>query len=469
MNFSKIILTLASIIGIASSSFAQIPNYLPTNGLVGWWPFNGNANDESGNGNNGTVNDAALTTDRFANANKAYSFNGLNSYIIVPDNNSLDLSNQYTLSAWISIPDYTTGPALPNGSGVIDGNRTILGKPKNSGWATGYNLSSGPNGQSTNLLSVAANMVCCPNIGLGSNLEPSTNVWYHFASTYDGSVIKIFINGELDNSLQASFILDNSSEPLYFGKEFTLVGDNWYRWFKGEIDDIAIWNRALTQEEINDLYNSINCSNNLTISPTNNQLQIGSNANFIATTSDPNPNYIWQSDYGQGFQTLNDFGNYSGTNTNTLSISNIQLANHNQPIRVITTSGECVDTSNVGSISILDTCITSINDTTFITVTDTLVINTLITGINPPNNSNTIKVYPNPSNSHITIEYGDFAIMNGYQLRIENSLGQEVFQTSVTQQSDYLNLNSWGGNGLYFVHVVDPQGNTIDIRKIVLQ
>jgi hypothetical protein len=97
------------------------------------------------------------------------------------------------------------------------------------------------------------------------------------------------------------------------------------------------------------------------------------------------------------------------------------------------------------------------------------VINTLITGINPPNNSNTIKVYPNPSNSHITIEYGDFAIMNGYQLRIENSLGQEVFQTSITQQSDYLNLTTWGGNGLYFVHIIDEQGNTIDIRKIVLQ
>ncbi len=43
----------------------QIPSYVPTNGLVGWWPFNGNANDESGNGNNGTVNGASLTSDRF--------------------------------------------------------------------------------------------------------------------------------------------------------------------------------------------------------------------------------------------------------------------------------------------------------------------------------------------------------------------------------------------------------------------
>jgi len=67
--------------------FAQnIPSYVPTNGLVGWWPFNGNANDESGNGNNGTVNGAILTTDRFGNDGKAYSFDGVSNYILV--NNS---------------------------------------------------------------------------------------------------------------------------------------------------------------------------------------------------------------------------------------------------------------------------------------------------------------------------------------------------------------------------------------------
>jgi hypothetical protein len=59
--------------------------------------------------------------------------------------------------------------------------------------------------------------------------------------------------------------------------------------------------------------------------------------------------------------------------------------------------------------------------------------------------------------------------MNGYQLQIENSLGQQVFQTNITQQSNYLNLTNWGGNGLYFVQIIDTQGNIVDIRKIVLQ
>lgn len=215
--------------------------------------------------------------------------------------------------------------------------------------------------------------------------------------------------------------------------------------------------------------NAVNCANNLIISQSNNQLQTGSTATFNTTTSDPNPSYVWQSDLGQGFQTLIDFGNYSGTNTSTLNIADVQLSECNQPIRVITTSGNCIDTSNIAIINIADTCIATITDTTFITVTDTLIINTTITSLNPPTNSNTIKVFPNPTNDHITIDYGNFNVMNGYQLKIENSLGQQVFQTSITQQSDYLNLTAWGGNGLYFVHIIDPQGNTIDIRKIVLQ
>ena len=66
---------IAALLLAASSAFAQVPSYVPTNGLVGWWPFNGNANDESGNGNNGIVNGATLTNDRFGNIGKSYSFN----------------------------------------------------------------------------------------------------------------------------------------------------------------------------------------------------------------------------------------------------------------------------------------------------------------------------------------------------------------------------------------------------------
>jgi hypothetical protein len=73
----QILFTTIAILGMVVIANAQtVPSYVPSSGLVGWWPFNGNAKDSSGNGNNGTVNGAALTTDRFGIANNAYDFNG---------------------------------------------------------------------------------------------------------------------------------------------------------------------------------------------------------------------------------------------------------------------------------------------------------------------------------------------------------------------------------------------------------
>ena len=84
---------------ISSVSFGQVPNYVPTNGLVGWWGFNGNANDESGNGNNGTVNGATLTTDRFNYCESAYNYDGLNNHIDYGNASILNPINQITISA----------------------------------------------------------------------------------------------------------------------------------------------------------------------------------------------------------------------------------------------------------------------------------------------------------------------------------------------------------------------------------
>jgi hypothetical protein len=105
----------------------------------------------------------------------------------------------------------------------------------------------------------------------------------------------------------------------------------------------------------------------------------------------------------------------------------------------------------------------------YVTVTDTLVINTGITGYNPITYMNTLKIWPNPTNDHITIDAGNLATMNGYSIKIEDAQGQQVFQNAVNQQQFYVDITTWGGNGLYFVRIIDPQGNTVDIKKIVLQ
>jgi len=96
--FKKLSLALLMLLGFTNVVNAQIPSYVPADGLVGYWPFSGNANDLSPNTNNGTVNGATLTTDRFGNADSAYNFDGTSNFISIEDNNSLDLSNQYTIS-----------------------------------------------------------------------------------------------------------------------------------------------------------------------------------------------------------------------------------------------------------------------------------------------------------------------------------------------------------------------------------
>jgi hypothetical protein len=135
----------------------------------------------------------------------------------------------------------------------------------------------------------------------------------------------------------------------------------------------------------------------------------------------------------------------------------------------ITTNVTVYDTITT-NVTIYDTITTNITtyDTLLVSVTDTLFINTSL-GLPAPNNTNAIMVYPNPANDHITIDNGNFALMSNYTLKIENSLGQQVFSSLVNQQQFYVDLNGWSGNGVYFLKLINPQNNIVTIRKIVLQ
>ena len=88
------------------------------NGLVAYYPFNGNANDESGNGYNGIVNGATLSTDRFGNANNAYDYDGISNSISINDNPLLRFNNSFSISTWVSL-----------GSFVDNYNYVLIGKP----------------------------------------------------------------------------------------------------------------------------------------------------------------------------------------------------------------------------------------------------------------------------------------------------------------------------------------------------
>jgi hypothetical protein len=450
MKIKKLLLVNALVIGFTSTAVAQnVPSYIPKNGLVGWWPFNGNANDESGNRNDGTVVDGTLGTDRKNSPNSSYDFSG--GYVTIADTN-YSVTTQITVSAWVNLRTNSYHRIATKHAGCCNGNY---------GWMLARNAAD-----SSYEWRISNN----GNNWDGGNSPSGTSkldTWQFLVATYDGRYKKIYIDGVEKLSLIGDTgSIYKSSLPLSIGRDGQSSGQSF-----GKIDDVGIWNRALSQQEITALYISANCAKNTTITPQKNSLTTSSTASFTANTSDSNPNYIWQSDLGQGFQTLNNFGNYSGVNIGTLNITNVQLPNHTQPIRVISTSGNCIDTSNVALIDILDTCITKviIYDTLLTTVTDTLIINAIITGLNPPSNKSTLKVFPNPANSHITIDYGNFNSLNGYTIKIVNSIGQTVFTAPINKQTSYIDLSSWTGNGIYFVQLIDPQSNTIENRKIVIK
>jgi hypothetical protein len=469
----QVLIAFAVGLCITASVMAQVPNYVPTNGLVGYWPFNGNANDESGNGNNGTVNGATLTTDRFGVANKAMQF-GQNQYIELANLHQNNI-NGYSISSWFkrNSSNSNIDGAIVSGSypGQSPGGlRLNLGAINRFQWQ--LEDFPGKNG----ILQLAP----------GDNTNYCDNNWHFVVATFyslngliSSEAFKIYVDGNLVQTISNHTnwpTWDTTTyAPINNGNRNTIIGNqggtspNFLNSFMGNLDDIGIWNRALNDCEIQDLYTSQINSVTGSISVSPQPATIGSSV--LLSTASQTQNVQWQSNPSNfGWQNVPNNANYSGGTTNSLTVSNVQLSNHNQPFRVIASAGNCTDTSNVATIQIADTCITNVTiyDTLLTTVTDTLIINTTLS-LPAPNNENTILIYPNPASDHITIDNGNFAAMAGYSIKIENNVGQQVFQSAINQAQFYVDLSTWTGNGLYFVHLIDPQNNTVTVRKIVLQ
>ncbi len=217
---------------------SQVPFYVPTNGLIGWWPFNGNANDESGNGNNGTVNGAVLTTDRFNNTDAAYTFDGINSVINISASNTLNITDSISISAWVVRNNSSNN--LPQG---------IVGPPNALTVNGGYYL---------RVINQNADLaVSQPYTETLSNQTIPGSVWVHLVATYDNSISKIYINGVLDTQVTiGSGLLDSwsGSNPITFGQEINYnLPTDLHAW-DGKLDDIGIWNRALDSAEVKQLF-----------------------------------------------------------------------------------------------------------------------------------------------------------------------------------------------------------------------
>lgn len=230
-NIAILTITAALAVHVQAQSFL-------TNGLIAYYPFNGNANDASGNGNNGVVYGAQPTTDRLGYSNSAYYFNGSNEYISIPPVVALSNAVQATISMWVE----DLSP-IQTGSFLGDWNETNGGIYLNDYLGVNFGIAILPNGQITTSTSTL----------VGS--------WHHVVVVFDGT--------QSGNATRLTYYQDGISNILTFpytipatlggGASSILIGARQVYgspgdFFLGLIDDIRIYNRALSDGEVQQLY-----------------------------------------------------------------------------------------------------------------------------------------------------------------------------------------------------------------------
>ncbi len=189
--------------------------------------------DISNNGNDGTLNNNPFWNQTIGKYNGAYKFNGVNNYIQVTSASTLNITNSITLSSWIN--------------GSIFGNGTIIAKKAAVG---GYPYLLGFN----NVGNLAFNITNSTQTTYIDFPSPSTNIWHHIVGTYNGTNISLYIDGVLVNSTIINGSINKTVDDLFIGAINITTVENP---FNGTIDDVRIYIRCLSAEEILTINNSL--------------------------------------------------------------------------------------------------------------------------------------------------------------------------------------------------------------------
>ena len=206
-----------------AASFAENPPV-----LVGRWSMEGNLNDVSGNGLNASPTGGPTFGAGIEGA-QALVLNGAAQYGLVPTNAQLDMANKITLAAWVK-PGAKAGPT------------NVLARAVFGTGASGFELNLGSTGKPF----VRFNVNDTFRVN-GLTSYPTDGSWMHLAATYDGTTIKLYVNGVLDNSVASTFTIGNAGQALGIGAQSDgLVA----RLLQGSIDDARIYNYALTPTDV---------------------------------------------------------------------------------------------------------------------------------------------------------------------------------------------------------------------------
>ncbi len=224
-----------------------------TDGLVAYYPFNGNANDESGNGNHGQpTENVVLTTGIKGEANGAYQFGGFynSGHIKVNNSETLKFNGEATFAVYVKPTNWSGMDGWA--TYVSQGNHCIFAKSLDRiGGSFSYNGNS-------EQFNVGSGSYTQKWLEIGSDDKVKGNYinkWIHLAFVYSSTHARLYVNGQLVNEKEITpDFTEMNQEDLYMGS-FPLIGSwaDWWYPMEGAIDEFRIYNRALTADEVQTL------------------------------------------------------------------------------------------------------------------------------------------------------------------------------------------------------------------------
>ena len=309
-------------------------------GLVGWWPGEGNANDIAGSAT-GTLQGGATATVA-GEVGQAFSFNGTNGYVSIPDSPVLHPAN-LTIEAWVRFSSLNSVGA----GGSPAGDQYLVFKQNTrSGDFESFDLSKTrlTGGDVFRFLVTSASGQTAE---IDSATFLATNVWYHVAAVRGSNFTQLYVNGQLERQMTVSFPQDYGALPLYFG---TSGQTYWDHKFSGSMDEVSLYNRALASNEIAAIYAAGaagKCKGasgpSITVQPLSQTVAAGVNVGFNVTASGTAPlSYQWR---------LNG-GALAGATNPSLLLANVQLVNAGNYSVVVSNSLAAV-TSMVAVLTVL--------------------------------------------------------------------------------------------------------------------
>lgn len=390
---------------------SQVPDYVPTKGLLGWWPLDGNAIDSSANANHGVVDGATPAKDRFGLENKAFEFDG------VDDEINFDVKQllSFSISVWHKPidKDFHSDPIFQ-----LRKDCSKTGSDRN-GYAALLTLKE--DSKVKIWFRYAPRNCATAGSSYGGRINDaytSFDEWSHYVYTRNNSteVVTIYHNGK---------IIHEGTPNVQFtpeGNEFLRLGKLWenansFTWSSCFTDDLGFWDRPLDSNEVKALYLSKKCNSEFLILPKD-TLSSNSEVEFHCQFSDSSATYSWETNQGLGWIVLSNAGQYSGVKTNTLKINNLNITNNNQLFRCIASSNCGKDTTNEVRLNVQAT-----------------------NGIN--SFTQKISFSPNPTSGLIRIN----GLNRASVYKVHNTIGEVVLEGKTKTIIDISNLE----NGIYFI------------------